>query len=865
MCWSDGWKTVSIALMLMSAAVRAEEAPARGAPMVYRGDRLEAIRMPVGGIGAGCILMDGTGARAGWQLFNHFHPRPLPHSFFAARVKTADGTVTLRAMQGTAVGPFPAMKAVSFRGTYPFGGYTFEDADVPVALSLDVFNPLVPLDTKNSSIPCAIFNLTASNTTDQPVEVSFLAAQQNAVGYLGDKAIEGRAYAGYGGNRNALRREGDALFLHATSDRAKDAEGFGDMVLAAPADGASGLASWDSLENLADRFAEKGLVKGDETAGPSPAGQTLDGALAVSFTLAPGERRTVPFVLTWHFPNAKHGVDGWGGKGNRYANGWPDALAVAREVLRNQAELTRQTRLYTDTLEGSNLPDEVIQRVSSQVAILRSKTCFWTQDGYFGGWEGCLPNDGSGHGNSSHVWQYAQAHGRLFPELARRMREQEFTHQAPDGRIPYRQPADEEGCLDGQCGAVLNSYREHLMSPDGRWLAANWPKIKSAMNFIIQRWDPNERGMLIMAQWTTLDAALGNWHANDTGVGTSSWLGSLYLASLGAAERMARLQNDAEAADRYRRLFAAGSRWQDETLFNGEYYIQLPDPIGGTDYNTGCHIDQLLGQWWAHQLDLGWLYPRDRVRTALQSLLKYNARAHFRGLRQAPRKLVADDDAGIQMTTWPKGGEPPHRQWTHPLYDREVWSGQEYAAAALMIQAGLLTEGLGVVSNVASRYDGRLRTGLTPSDYASWGYSGNPFGDDESGKFHARAMSSWSLLLACQGFIYDGPAGVIGFKPVWQPEDHASLFTAAEGFGLFSQKRETGRQTERLEVRHGKLRVTAMRFGLPDGVRAKRAIVRADGREIPSSFTVQNDEAHVVLNQPHVVEAGKTLEVVIED
>lgn len=258
------WAVVSAALAVASAIAGPEKAQA-SEPAAYRGEPLEAIRMPVGGIGAGCILMDGTGARAGWQIFNHFHPRPLPHSFFAARVKTADGTTTLRAMQGTAVGPFPAMKAVSFRGTYPFGWYTFEDADVPVALSLEAFSPLVPLDTKNSSIPCAIFHLTASNTTDQPVEVSFLAAQQNAVGYLGDKAIEGRAYAGYGGNRNALKREGDALFLHAMSDLARDSAGYGDMVLAVPADGASGLASWDSLEKLADRFTENGLLKGDET------------------------------------------------------------------------------------------------------------------------------------------------------------------------------------------------------------------------------------------------------------------------------------------------------------------------------------------------------------------------------------------------------------------------------------------------------------------------------------------------------------------------------------------------------------------------------------------------------------------------
>src|SRR3989304_4854096 len=126
-------------------------------------------------------------------------------------------------------------------------------------------------------------------------------------------------------------------------------------------------------------------------------------------------------------------------------------------------------------------------------------------------------------------------------------------------------------------------------------------------------------------------------------------------------------------------------------------------------------------------------------------------------------------------------------------------TGFEYAAAAAMVQAGLLREGFAVVHAISTRYDGRLREGLTPGGTASWGYSGNPFGDDECGKFYARAMSVWSMLLASQGFLYDGPAGRIGFKPVWQPEDHASLFTAAEGLGPLSQAGGAGGRTRRSE------------------------------------------------------------------
>ena len=62
------------------------------------------------------------------------------------------------------------------------------------------------------------------------------------------------------------------------------------------------------------------------------------------------------------------------------------------------------------------------------------------------------------------------------------------------------------------------------------------------------------------------------------------------------------------------------------------------------------------------------------------------------------------------------------------------------------------------------------------------GSRGNPFDEPESGRFYARAMSSWGLLIAAQGLVLDGPAGILGFKPNWHPEDHRSFFTAPEGW-----------------------------------------------------------------------------------
>lgn len=822
---------------------------ARGRSRTYTGEHLGAIRLPVGGIGAGTIQMDGRAMRPIWQIFNNFREVSVPHSFFAVRAKPAEGEPVVRALQTEPAGPLAAVKSLEFRGEYPFGWYAFQDPDLPVEVRLETFSPLIPLRAEDSAIPCAVYAFTVSNTGPKDVEVSLLATQQNAVGWTGEGEMKGRAAAGYGRNVTRVRREAGAVLLHMTADPPKQGPAAGDLALMVLASDATATTAWDDLDALAEGFRRDGAAAGPPEAGPSPDGQTIDGALAAPMHLAPGQTRSVTFVLAWHFPEGRHGGDGWGGQGNRYANDWADALAVARDMRERLADLTDLTRRYHDTLYSSNLPWWLLDRLSSQAAILRTQTCFWTKDGYFGGWEGCNAAAGCCHGNCNHVWQYAQSHARLFPSIARTMREQEFRFQEADGGIPHRHPKSHPA-FDGQCGAVLGAYREHLAGPDRRWLDRHWPAVRKAADYLIATWDKDEDGVLAGPQWNTLDGALG---------GSSSWMGTLYLAALAAAERMASIEGDGDDAARYARIRRAGAARQDETLFNGEYYIQIPDPTPREDYATGCHIDQVLGQWWAHQLDLGWLYPPERVRTALGSLMKYNFRADFRGVPQAPRKFVDDDDPGMQMITWPKGPRPAKCI----RYGDEAMTGFEYSAAAAMVQADMLREGFAVARAVADRYDGRPRTGLTAGDFCAWGYSGNPFGDDECGKFYARAMSVWSMLLACQGFVYDGPAGRIGFLPAWRPDDHASFFTAAEGWGLFRQRREDGRQTGRMEVRWGRLRVRHMVFELPEGARLGRATVSAAGVERPADASQDGRRVNLALREDMTVTEGQAIEAVL--
>ncbi len=740
---------------------------------VYRGKNLEAVGMPLGGIGSGSIWLNGRGQLGIWQIFNNLSEPRVPDSFLAVAAKTAAGPAIARVLQTQGEGSLRPVESIDYEGGYPIARLTFHDAALPVEVMLEAMNPMIPLDTANSSIPCALFRLTARNPGNTPADVTFCATLQNAVGNGGAEGLAGVRFGGYGGNRNRVLR-GDAmtsvamdkspdpvasgplkvctaagkevpgpelLWLAGLPDlTAQTAEPLariaaeGGVVLAdgaSPAffealarlrgsqsnldavatvfddfegktyegwtitgdafgrgpshgtepgqqqvsgfsghglvntfvdgDGPQGTAtskpfriqrryigfligggnkpgktcinlrvdgkvlrtatgkdrealepaSWDVADlkgreavlEIVDRSSDGwghinidriifsdiapeplltrgttiesvvktlqvGFTKAEEAmlpagsqisvGGDAPAdwkpwlcldrsgpyvpiaewkvsrytrlrgfqpgqhgyrallttpdgdplviqgplgkgsivlalapglpwslgnkllaalrreplktgerlvpgnpawgsmaltafdaravalpgwtsaaeiaafvadpkakaagteavsqpGETVNAALGIPFTLSPGESRSATFAITWHFPN----VQRFHHSGNLYNRRWPDATAVAGYLAKNLDALWQRTELYHATLYESNLPEEFLDAMSSQSVILRGPTCFWSEEGYFGGFEGsygCCPL------NCTHVWNYAQAHARLFPDVGRNMR-----------------------------------------------------------------------------------------------------------------------------------------------------------------------------------------------------------------------------------------------------------------------------------------------------------------------------------------------------------------------------------------------------------------------------------------------------------
>jgi hypothetical protein len=95
--------------------------------------------------------------------------------------------------------------------------------------------------------------------------------------------------------------------------------------------------------------------------------------------------------------------------------------------------------LFQNTIFESTLPPEVLDAVTSTLAVLKSPTVIRLQDGSFWGWEGSQDAAGSCQGTCQHVYNYQYALSFLFPQLERSIRKNELTYSlGTDGKLGNR-------------------------------------------------------------------------------------------------------------------------------------------------------------------------------------------------------------------------------------------------------------------------------------------------------------------------------------------------------------------------------------------------------------------------------------------
>ncbi|WP_343247060.1 GH116 family glycosyl-hydrolase [Diplocloster hominis] len=785
----------------------------------------------LGGIGTGNISVGARGELRSWQIFNQpALENSNPYTFFAIRTQETDGRITAKVLESEYTPPFakaqgflrsevagwPRCTGSVLSSKYPFVEVKFRDKDLPVEVSMEAFTPFIPLNADDSGIPGAYIRYQVSNPTSRPVTVSVAGSLNNAVGFEDYDMFDIMTFRGQ--RLNEKRTEDSMCGIYESGEQVpENMLSNGTMVLATSDMDATIRPYWlqgqwtDGAEDFWDDFTSDGEM--EESSETDALGcrmaELFDftylhflsrvGTVCSKRVVEPGTTETFEFVITWHFPNR---VKGWPdtmealdavGSGeyetirNYYAVRFADAWDAARYLLREKNRLEAQSRMFSEAFYQTTLPGYVLEAVANNITVLRSPTCFRIENGDFLGWEGVDRTAGCGSGTCTHVWNYAQTAAYLFPELERSMRRIEFLKETrADGHMAYRtfrglglKQWDMLPSADGQLGAVVRIYREWKLSGDDEFLRECWEPILRCMEFARRTWDQDGDGLFEQAQHVTYDTEL---------YGITSMVSTIYLAALKAAAEMAEYLGEIKKAGEFREIFEKGSKKLDEISFNGEYYIQiLENPERYRyQYGEGCLADQLLGQYMAHCAGLGYVLDTAHVKTAVESIFRYDFIRQARDYVHGERAFILNEESGLTPCTWPKGGKP-----RFPFtYYGEVWTGIEYEVAALLLFEGLTEEGLTVVKAVRERHDG---------------YKRNPWSEVESGNYYTRSMASYGVYLALTGFSFDHGSHTLSFKPQVNEEDFSGFWCNGRAWGTYRQKRNpaSGELEKSMEVLYG--------------------------------------------------------------
>ena len=809
-------------------------------------EKTEKISFPLGGIGTGCIGLAGNGGLIDWEILNRPNKNSRNgYSHFAIKA-IRQGKTIAKILQGDTNSAFigaprsgilwgfghgvpretldglPHFKNVQFDGAFPIAKLTYEDENFPAILRLCAFNPLIPHDTFNSSLPVAFFEWEIENTVEEDVEYTLAFSVANLGMFSKNIAVEKGCM---------ILRE----------DKKPNERDYFDLSILTDGENVFTQEYWKRttswlgtpIGNFWDEFSQCNLSAKRTYENPA----AMDHAtVSVAVRVPSRAKKKIRFVLAWNVPNqynywyqwssfkeqAGHDIT-WK---NYYATKFEDSMATAKYALLNFESLLNKTECFNTALHSCSLPDFVIEAISANLSVLKSPTVLRLEDGSIWGWEGVNETVGSCEGSCQHVWNYAYAVPFLFPELERSMRENNINYGLQEsGQTTFRVrlPLGEAGagtsraCLDGQMGEVIKCYREWKISGDTEWLKKHAEAIFSMLEFAWSEanqdaWDFNQDGVIEGRQHHTLDVEL---------FGASSWLQGFYLLALDCASKMAEALGETERLEKYQKLYRRGKAWTNEKLFNGEYFgqqINLTDKsiverFSATDLywdeeageiryqiGEGCIIDQLLADWHSTILGMNEIFDSDKKSTALQNLYKYNYKASMRDVVNPWRNFCVNDEAGTLICTYPEGKKKP----AYPIpYFSEIMTGFEYALGGLMISQGFIREGETIVKAVRNRYDGKKR---------------NPWNEIECGSNYARSMASYALLPIYSGFTFDMTKKHIGFEPI-KKGDCRYLWSVGDSWGVIKF------EGNRRELTVFEEMITLSSFGLRRGEMAKSVII----------------------------------------
>lgn len=692
---------------------------------------------PVGGLGSGTFSRTYRGDFSRWHLKSGIHKYETVYANQFAVYEKSEG-----ASEGIAqalVADHPKSQELSawkwdypvgagnYYSLYPKSWFDYRWEKLPAHVMLEQFSPVLPDNYRESSYPVAVYRWHAHNPTDKPVTVSVLLSWANMLGWLRypSRDFNGKTNSG-NFNRFVATPAGAAGTMKAVLfDRIRPGDVQNDW------DGQFAIATLESpgvevtyqTTFIADRdgaevwtpFSKDGrLADGDFHWISS--GETLAGAIAVRFTLKPGEKRVIPMVVSWDLPLVEFGT---GRKWYRhytdfFGTSGTNALKIAQEGLTHAAAWSDALDAWQAPYVNDNSkPEWYRSALFNELYILADGGSFWGRpvDSKPGSAESfsfleCYDYpyystlDVRFYGSMPLVkfWpDLDKQEMRTFAETVLRNEPEEliwqwksiqerkpvFRTRKSKGAVPHDLGAPEEDPFfkvnqfswqntddwkDLNTKFVLMVYRDYVLTgrKDSEFLRDTWPSVQLALEYL-RKYDRNGDG--IPENDGFPDQTYDVWVVR----GESAYCGGLWLGALRAAEEIAKVLNDAPAQTKYHDLFARSQASYIKKLWNGEYFRYDTE----SEYRDNIQADQLAGQWYAQMTGLGDLVPMDMQRKTLKKIFDFNVMKFAKGEMGAVNGIGADGKV-IQNDN---------------EQIREVWCGTVFSVAALMLADGLKDEG----------------------------------------------------------------------------------------------------------------------------------------------------------------------------
>lgn len=369
--------------------------------------------IPLGGIGAGNFMINQSGTFGPWwfggsQGDNHaYEVRALPQAAFHVyeKVGSQEPALTTLATDGPESSnpaqswesPLPGWNTLStgdadYSALYPFGWMDYDTEKLSTDVQLKFYSPIVAGEDERSSLPVAYFDLQVTNpSTTDPADVSAMFTMPNVAGHEGIEPATVRD------GLTSEYREGKGIkgvTLSSDSEaNTPDAYKSEWTIAAKPARGqkVSYVTSWDADgdgSDIYDEFADGTL--GNEALDASASA----GAIAVSSRLEPGETTTIPFVMTWDFPQVAfqdnstvwmrrytefYGADT--NAQNDYVQGsypFHQSFQIAQDALADRKRNLKDVLAWWQPIvDDSDYPDWLKEAALNQVANVPFHTSLW--------------------------------------------------------------------------------------------------------------------------------------------------------------------------------------------------------------------------------------------------------------------------------------------------------------------------------------------------------------------------------------------------------------------------------------------------------------------------------------------------------